>query len=122
MRSPTLTAAIGTTATALLLCGLSSGTAQADVGDVLIRQLDANGQTVCIHDYLVANLLDQASVTDPICPGATRERITNATLQPITDTYGPTTTTIQPFSTVVTDVGYNFLTQVVTFKVTLPQL
>jgi len=51
------------------------------------------------------------------------ERITNLTVEPVTDTVGATTTTIQPgHSLINADIQYNAITQVISFKVPLPWL
>ncbi|MFI8770368.1 hypothetical protein ACN9M0_39460 [Streptomyces sp. R-07] len=110
--------AVGCAAAALLLTGLSAGTAQANVGNVLIQQYDAAGNTVCTQDLLDLNPLAPYSVTDPICPNVVSERITNLTVEPITDTVGTTTTTIPAGQSVlVADISYNAITQVVDFSV-----
>jgi len=71
-----------TTAAASLLLPILAGTASADVGDVVVRQMDASGHTVCTQNYVVANLTPN-TIADNVCSGAVTATVTNDTLEPI---------------------------------------
>jgi hypothetical protein len=83
MRRPL--AVLSTAAATILMTTCGVGTAQANIGDILVQQQDSSGHTVCVQDYLVANLTPE-TIDDSLCAGVTTVRITNDTFEPITIT------------------------------------
>ena len=100
MRRRLFTGVAVTSAAVGLLLPMLAGTASADVGDFLVQQQAANGQTVCDQDYVVANVTSPETIKDPVCSGATSATITNGTLEPITVTDATgTKSTVAPAQT-----------------------
>jgi hypothetical protein len=100
---------------ALTLAGalVMTPAASADVGDVLVQQMDASGQTVCTQDYVVANLTAPETITDQTCPDATTAKITNDTLEPINITNGPSDPEVPELEIII-------ITLTLTFNVEIP--
>jgi hypothetical protein len=79
----TALAALPAVALALTSALIAAPAASADVGDILVQQVNASGQTVCTQDYVVANLSPE-TISDQTCAAATTAEVTNDTLESIT--------------------------------------
>jgi hypothetical protein len=89
--------------------------ASADVGDVLVQQMNASGQEVCTQDYVAANLTEE-TISDQACVDAATAAITNDTLEPITVSITSDPQTIQPGGS----YEINIILLSATFNIELP--
>ncbi len=78
-------AAVSVSVSGLALVGAiaPASAANADVGEIIVHQLNAEGQTVCAQSYIVANLLAPETITDDLCQGTETIEETNLTLEPV---------------------------------------
>lgn len=98
---------VGITAvlTMLLFLSVLTGTANAAVGTIVVKQLNAIGIPVCAKNHFVNNQTAPQTIHDATCAGAVLVSITSTTVQPIT--VRTDYATVRMLGLLVTPIGPN---------------